>query len=368
MPRYLISACALGVLLVLASCSQPAGGTPDELRYADNVIVVDTAMDADTVWSSDHVYYLNDIVRVRNGATLTIEAGTVVKFATSAELHIESTAHIQAVGTAGSPIVFTSARDSDAGGDSVLDDGATGPAAGDWLGIIVDDGSSGNDFRHCVFRFGGRNKTALLNLAGAATVDSCVFRDNVGGHPLDADAVDSATLDADEADDGTVITNNTFYRNLWPLGIAATQSLDFSNAFSFADGDPATRDDNTHQAVFVNHGDIAGSVSWQETDVPLCFFGFLVRVTDTGNLTIASGAVLKNLSSDFQFLYGSTVTRTGVIFTSYHDDTQKGDTDGGAVAPADGDWVGVEVEDAEGSFSYLPNGAADGIYYSECTP
>lgn len=366
MPRYLISACALGVLLVLASCSQPVGGTPDEPRYADNVIVVDTAMDANTVWSSDHVYYLSDIVRVQNGATLTIEAGTVVKFASAAELHIESTAHIQAAGTAASPIIFTSPRDSNAGGDSVLDDGAAGPSAGDWLGIIVDDGSSGNAFRHCVFRFGGRNKTAPLKLAGAATVDSCFFYDNVGGHPLDSDAVDSATLDASEADEGTVITNNTFYRNLWPLGIAAPQSQDSSNAFSYVDGDPATRDDNTHQAVFLNYGDIAGSVSWQETDVPLCFFGYLVRVTETGRLSIASGAVVKNLDSDFQFLYGSTVTRTGVIFTSYHDDSRMGDTDadGSTVAPQDGDWVGIEIEDSEGAFSYLPNDPADGIYYS----
>ena len=115
----------------------------------------------------------------------------------------------------------------------------------------------------------------------------------------------------------------------------------------------------------MNYGDISTTVSWQETDVPLCFFGYLVRVTETGRLSIASGAVVKNLDSDFQFAVGSTVTRTSVIFTSYHDDSRMGDTDadGSTVAPQDGDWVGIDVEDAEGS-SYLPNDPADGIYYS----
>lgn len=62
---------------------------------------------------------------VKDGATLTVEAGTTVKSVKGAVLFIEAGAKIEAVGTASSPIVFTSSR------------GEGGRSAGDWSGIVI---------------------------------------------------------------------------------------------------------------------------------------------------------------------------------------------------------------------------------------
>lgn len=71
----------------------------------------------DATWTADKCYVLNGRVVVRTGATLTIEAGTLVKGAngtgTSASvLIVERGAKIDARGTAAKPIIFTSEDDN----------------------------------------------------------------------------------------------------------------------------------------------------------------------------------------------------------------------------------------------------------------
>lgn len=81
-----------------------------------------------TVWTSDKEYLLQGFIKVTNGATLTIEAGTTIKgdFNTlGSSLFVLRGAKIQALGTAANPIVFTSSR-------------APGQRqAGDWGGLII---------------------------------------------------------------------------------------------------------------------------------------------------------------------------------------------------------------------------------------
>jgi len=80
-----------------------------------------------TTLKSDVNYILEGWVYVKDGATLTIEAGTVIKGKTGskASLIIERGGKIMAEGTATKPIVFTS------------DKAAGQRAAGDWGGIIL---------------------------------------------------------------------------------------------------------------------------------------------------------------------------------------------------------------------------------------
>jgi hypothetical protein len=81
-----------------------------------------------TTWFTDTTYVLKGFIHVANGATLTIQPGTVIKgdFGTlGASLFILRGARIQAVGTADAPIVFTSSRAA----------GQRQP--GDWGGLIL---------------------------------------------------------------------------------------------------------------------------------------------------------------------------------------------------------------------------------------
>lgn len=72
-------------------------------------------------------YYLNGWVYVKDGATLTIDAGTVIRGskANKGALIIEMGAKIMAEGTADNPIVFTSNQD------------AENRSYGDWGGVII---------------------------------------------------------------------------------------------------------------------------------------------------------------------------------------------------------------------------------------
>lgn len=361
MKKALLMFCSVVLIFFLVSCD-PSGpgtiGSSDTVEYASNVVPVESNIETAVTWLEGKVYYIDEVIRVVNGGTLVIEPGAVVKFSTNGLLSAESGSRIQAEGQAQKTIVFTSIFDNTAGGDSILNDGSALPLKGDWSSISIESGAVGSSFLNCQFRYGGKDKAAVLLIEGRASVQNCVFRDNLGGHPYDSN-LGTAALDALRADPATIITGNVFYRNLWPLAINGTMSLDSSNAFSYdEDNDAGTPDEvNTHQGIYVGDNDINSTVAWSETEVPLCFFGFILRVKSTGTLTIASGAVIKSSTADFQFEYGSTVTRTGVTFTSFRDDSLLGDTnaDGTASAPVDGDWIGIEVEDSGNNLSYLPN-------------
>ena len=94
---------------------------------ATTVDVTATEINTNTTWTANNVYRLLSQVFVKNGATLTIEAGTVIRGEKTSKSAIIITkgAKIVANGTAISPIVFTS-------------DKAVGSRApGDWGGIIL---------------------------------------------------------------------------------------------------------------------------------------------------------------------------------------------------------------------------------------
>lgn len=98
-------------------------------------IVVQGEITTNTTWSNENIYLLNGWVYVRDGATLTIEPGTIIKgdFATKGALIIERGAKIMADGTPEQPIVFTSQKP--AGIDPVTSQPYRN--YGDWGGLII---------------------------------------------------------------------------------------------------------------------------------------------------------------------------------------------------------------------------------------
>ncbi len=79
--------------------------------------VVQGSITANTTWTNDKVYELKGRVVVDGGATLTIEAGTIIKGqegtgANASALVVARGSKINAVGTASQPIIFTSVLDN----------------------------------------------------------------------------------------------------------------------------------------------------------------------------------------------------------------------------------------------------------------
>ena len=91
------------------------------------VITITGDITTDTKWYADGKYMLSGFVYVKNGATLTIEAGTVIKgvSGTKGSLIVEKGSKIMAVGTSSAPIVFTSDKPKGS------------RAYGDWGGVVL---------------------------------------------------------------------------------------------------------------------------------------------------------------------------------------------------------------------------------------
>lgn len=94
-----------------AICIAPALGLSAIVSVSSNIT-------SDTTWTSDNEYILQGIIYVTNGATLTIQPGTIIRgqpndAATSdynpGTLVITRGANIDAVGSPGQPIIFTTA-------------------------------------------------------------------------------------------------------------------------------------------------------------------------------------------------------------------------------------------------------------------
>src|SRR5262249_42160327 len=87
------------------------------------------------------------------GKRLSIAAGQVLKTGIGDPLIVVQ-GTLLGNGTASAPIIFTSARDDTAGGDT-NNNGPTTGANGDWNRIEFKDGSTGNVLDHVEIRYGG---------------------------------------------------------------------------------------------------------------------------------------------------------------------------------------------------------------------
>lgn len=104
-------------------------------------VAVTGAITSDTTWSNDNIYVLNQKVVVDNGATLTIEPGTIIKGtpgtgSLASALIIARDANIIAAGTPSQPIIFTSTSDNITCGETAgtnLDENDRGL----WGGLLI---------------------------------------------------------------------------------------------------------------------------------------------------------------------------------------------------------------------------------------
>ena len=106
------------VSLVFASCSNSDDSIIDVVApVPDTEANVSGLLTSNTTWTKDKIWVLNGKVVVDNGVTLTIEAGTIVKGkegtgSLASALVVARGGKLNAIGTADSPIIFTSVADN----------------------------------------------------------------------------------------------------------------------------------------------------------------------------------------------------------------------------------------------------------------
>lgn len=108
----------------------------DYTGYPPNTQTVSGDITANTVWTNDKVWIIEGVVRVKSGATLTIQEGTYIKAkplafgVATGVLVITKSGKINAQGTLTAPIIFTSYK--------LLDGNlATTAAPGDFGGVVI---------------------------------------------------------------------------------------------------------------------------------------------------------------------------------------------------------------------------------------
>jgi hypothetical protein len=113
--------------------------------HAQNEVTITDDISSDVTWTSDNTYFLNGLIFVNAGATLTIQPGTVIKGIESANittgdgasaLIIRRGAKIMAAGTAQEPIIFTSELDDINVPDDLVDENGY-PDRQLWGGLIL---------------------------------------------------------------------------------------------------------------------------------------------------------------------------------------------------------------------------------------
>jgi hypothetical protein len=341
-----------------APADAPAGDgtvTPDG-GCTFNVVTITEGITTDTTWTTGTVYLI-EAWNMFVEATLTIEPGVVVKFHPDKgpEMLMGDNGTILARGTAANPIVFTSYKDDVHGCDTNGDGDTTTPAAGDWFAVNTNS-RSGSVFEHCLFTYGGAGAYGYtLSLEGSrGTVKSSTFAHNRG---VKSGCCFYGALNVGSALDGNVIEDNTFFDNVFPLSIDITFSIDDSNTFHNPD---QTDQINTNNGIFINTTkNIMAPISWEETEVPVVVNDGDLWVDTSASLTLGNEVVIKFLDGCAIKYDGANLVNhdgSGVYFTSYRDDTRKGDTngDGETTAPADGDWDGI-YNDATSAYETWAN-------------
>ena len=303
------------------------------------IVTINSNITANTTWNAGKVYVISGQVSVT--ATLTIEAGTVIKL-NGGMLRVDTGGRIIANGTETNRITFTSYSDDLYCGDTNNDGSATTAQKGDWQMIYLNGGN--NIFKYCdIFYAGqnssGRNNAVEISVAGSQfTFDHChiAHTGTSAGSTAYAFFAQSYMNDASVS----VFTNNAFYDNDRPIYLDVNYTLNPNNIFH----NPANAaQKNTRNGIFLNGGSISGhTTTYAVTEVPYVVYGS-IRAHVGSQLNIGANTVVKFLSTDSELLGTNTISLHATAFlTSWKDDAHGGDSngDGAASTPAKGDWYG----------------------------
>jgi hypothetical protein len=287
------------------------------------------------LWTNTAVQEITGDVHVPAGKTLTIQAGTVIKFDFRTSLTVDGT--LNATGATGQTIIFTSINDNTPEGGS----NTAGP--GSWGDIVFKSDSTGNIITDAEVRYSGFNGTpaAVYDQGGPLTLSNTVVsHSGTGGVRLEQT---TATLSAD-----TFTSNN-----------GAAVSMDLDSNPTITGEMPSLITGNNINGLAVDSGRLVESLTWNNPDIVYVLQNG-VTVPNGMTLTIDPGQVVK-LSLRGSLTVDGTLNAQGtaaspVIFTSLRDDGPGGDTDNdnGTSIPHPGDWGDVQLN-ADSTNNVLAN-------------
>jgi parallel beta-helix repeat protein len=302
-----------------------------------------------TVWTADNnPYYVTGSITVKAGATLTIQPGTVVKFAQNRAISVLGALNVN--GASGNRVYFTDYRDDTVGGDSNGDSNATTPAAGSWYGIIISDGGAAA-VNYAEVRYAGLAGYAGIDKTGTGnmTLTNSVVT-NCASHGITVNN-SSPTIQNNTITGNTgyglyitglalpaSVTGNSFSGNAWPVRIA----IDSSSVAIAADN-------VLNGPLYIEGETITRDITWSSPWTYYLPSGILI--TTGKNLTIGAGRVIKlgqnRAISVLGALNVNGASGNRVYFTDYRDDTVGGDSNGdsNATTPAAGSWYGIIISD-----------------------
>ena len=312
---------ALGGLLAMSA--QPAAAATN----------VGGQITTNTTWTlANSPYVLIGAVNVWSGVTLTIEPGVVVKSKSYYWLNVGGT--LNAVGTSGAHIVFTSIQDDSIAGDTG-NDGPTTGAPGQWGSVRIDGATAAATLDYVDIRYGGKGSAytyALLQVGNGsyAYVDHSTFMFSEWGGL----AVASGTVNVQHS----LFTQNKFGASF------------YSGAGSISNNSQLTS--NTEVGVFMTYtGSYAGSPA-------------TITHSDIANngshgvlLWVASGiAANKAPSGQYNNIHNNDGGSTGLQLNSLHNVPQSIWTNnfwGPVVQPIECDWAPATTTKMHLSFSAL---------------
>lgn len=333
----------LAFSLLATSCSKNSGDDPEVIIPGDgSAVQVSGDIKTNTTWTADKIYQLKGFVYVTDGATLTVEPGTIIKGdkASRATLVVTRGAKINATGTVEKPIVFTSGvaagarREGDWGGIILLGKAPHNKGINNKIEGGLSPTVAGEDAKY--IQFGGTDATdnsgtlkyVRIEYAGIAfSVDNEINGLTLGavgsGTTIDYVQVYRSGDDAFEWFGGTVNAKHLVATGTWDDDFDTDNGFSGKIQFALAQRFPLIADQSKSNG-FESDNDPGGTSDGPQTSA------IFSNVTIVGPLAAANTNINGFFQHAVQIRRNSSISTFNSIFTGFPDGIYIDDTTVGA--------------------------------------